>query len=338
MPSIPKTGNPLNAAVLDIQNLNVRFTTPDGEVAAVSDLSLTIGKGECVGIVGESGSGKSQTFMAAMGLLARNGYAGGWATFGGINLLSASEKILNGIRGDRLAMIFQDPMTSLTPHMKIGRQLTEVLVRHRGLSAAKARDQAIAMLKRVQVPEPERRFTMYPHELSGGLRQRVMIAMALLCGPELIIADEPTTALDVTVQAQILDLIRAAKEEMQTSVVLITHDLGVVAGLADRVAVMYAGRIVEIGDVRQIFNAPQHPYTKGLLACTPRLDDPTTGALRTIPGQPPDLQRLPGGCAYHLRCTHVMDRCRAESPALLRASGGGMKACFMDDAMLTAAS
>ena len=338
MPSIPKTGNPLNAAVLDIQNLNVRFTTPDGEVAAVSDLSLTIGKGECVGIVGESGSGKSQTFMAAMGLLARNGYAGGWATFGGINLLSAGEKILNGIRGDRLAMIFQDPMTSLTPHMKIGRQLTEVLVRHRRLSAAKARDQAIAMLKRVQVPEPERRFTMYPHELSGGLRQRVMIAMALLCGPELIIADEPTTALDVTVQAQTLDLIRAAKDEMQTSVVLITHDLGVVAGLADRVAVMYAGRIVEIGDVRQIFNAPQHPYTKGLLACTLRLDDPTTGALLTIPGQPPDLQHLPVGCAYHPRCFYAMDRCRAEIPALLPASEGGATACFLGDVSLKAAS
>jgi oligopeptide transport system ATP-binding protein len=325
-------------AVLDIQNLTVRFATPDGEVAAVSDLSLTIGKGECIGIVGESGSGKSQTFMAVMGLLARNGAATGAAIFDNANLLTAGDDELNSIRGNKLAMIFQDPMTSLTPHMKVGRQLTEVLIRHRGLTAAMAREQAIAMLKRVQIPEAERRFGMYPHELSGGLRQRVMIAMALLCGPELIIADEPTTALDVTVQAQILDLIRTAKDEMQTSVILITHDLGVVAGLADRVAVMYAGRIVEIGDVHRIFRAPQHPYTKGLLACTPRLDDPSASSLRTIPGQPPDLQHLPPGCAYSPRCPYVMDRCRVERPALTPAAGGGVKACFLDDLNIRAAS
>jgi len=317
------------AAVLDIQNLNVRFATNDGEVAAVSDVSLFVQKGECLGIVGESGSGKSQTFLAAMGLLAPNGRAAGDVVFGGINLLGASEAALNRLRGDRLTMIFQDPMTSLTPHMKVGRQLTEVLIRHRHLSSAEAREQAVAMLARVRIPDAERRFDMYPHELSGGLRQRVMIAMALLCGPELIIADEPTTALDVTVQAQILDLIRAAKEDMHTSIVLITHDLGVVAGLADRVAVMYAGRIVEIGDVRQIFYAPQHPYTKGLLACTPRLDDATGGELRTISGQPPNLQRLPPGCAYHPRCPYVMERCRTERPALLPV-GAGLKACFLD--------
>ncbi|MSO72651.1 MAG: ABC transporter ATP-binding protein [Rhodospirillaceae bacterium] len=321
----------MSASVLDLRNLSVRFTTPDGDVAAVSELSLSVGKGECLGIVGESGSGKSQTFLAAMGLLAHNGHAVGEAIFGGVNLVAADESTLNGLRGDKLAMIFQDPMTSLTPHMKVGHQLTEVLVRHRNLKSTAARDRAIAMLRRVQIPEPERRFEMYPHELSGGLRQRVMIAMALLCGPELIIADEPTTALDVTIQAQILDLIRRAKEELGTAVILITHDLGVVAGMADRVAVMYAGRIVELGDVHQIFNAPQHPYTKGLLACTPRLDDATASALVTIPGQPPNLQRLPKGCAYHPRCQNVMDRCRAEKPPLMSAGGGGLKACFLEN-------
>jgi oligopeptide transport system ATP-binding protein len=317
------------AAVLDIQNLNVRFATHDGEVAAVSDVSLSVEKGECLGIVGESGSGKSQMFLAAMGLLAPNGRANGEVAFSGTNILGAGEAALNRLRGDKLTMIFQDPMTSLTPHMKVGRQLTEVLIRHRQLSSADARAQAVAMLDRVRIPDAQRRFDAYPHELSGGLRQRVMIAMALLCGPELIIADEPTTALDVTVQAQILDLIRAAKDDMNTSVVLITHDLGVVAGLADRVAVMYAGRIVEIGDVRQIFYAPQHPYTKGLLACTPRLDGAHSGALLTIPGQPPNLQRLPSGCAYHPRCPYVMERCRADRPALLPA-GTGLKACFLE--------
>ena len=202
----------MNAPVLDIKNLIVRFATNDGEVAAVSDLSLSIGKGECLGIVGESGSGKSQTFLAVMGLLARNGSVSGEAIYGGVNLLTAGERALNELRGNALTMVFQDPMTSLTPHMKVGRQLTEVLIRHRGVDKTTARNEAVAMLKRVQIPEAERRFDMYPHELSGGLRQRVMVAMALLCGPALIIADEPTTALDVTVQAQILDLIRGANE------------------------------------------------------------------------------------------------------------------------------
>ncbi len=317
-------------SVLDIKALDVRFANTDGEVAAVSSLSLSVEKGECLGIVGESGSGKSQTFLAAMGLLAPNGRTSGEVMFGDTNLLTADEKTLNDLRGDKLAMIFQDPMTSLTPHMKIGRQLTEVLVRHRGLSATFARDRAIAMLRRVQIPEPERRFNMYPFELSGGLRQRVMIAMALLCGPELIIADEPTTALDVTVQAQILDLIRKAKEELETAVILITHDLGVVAGLADRVGVMYAGRLVELGDVRQIFKAPRHPYTKGLLACTPRLDDATGGTMPTIPGQPPNLQNLPAGCAYHPRCPFIMDRCRVERPPLRPTPTGSLSACFLE--------
>jgi oligopeptide transport system ATP-binding protein len=317
-------------SVLDIKNLDVRFSTYDGGVTAVSDLSLSVAKGECLGIVGESGSGKSQTFLAAMGLLAPNGRALGEVSFADMNLLTAAEKNLNSVRGSKVTMIFQDPMTSLTPHMKVGSQLTEVLQRHRGLDAAAARDQSIAMMRRVQISEAERRFDMFPHELSGGLRQRIMIAMALLCGPELIIADEPTTALDVMVQAQILDLIRITKDETNAAIILITHDLGVVAGLADRVAVMYAGRIIEMGAVHQIFSAPQHPYTKGLLACTPRLDADARGELLTIPGQPPNLQHLPKGCSFNPRCTHVMDRCLSEHPALLPNKSGGQSACFLN--------
>ena len=317
-------------AVLAINNLTVRFATQDGEVAAVSDVSLKVEKGECLGIVGESGSGKSQTFLAAIGLLARNGHATGEVLFGGVNLLTADEPTLNRFRGSALTMIFQDPMTSLTPHMKVSRQLSEVLIRHKGMDATTARERVVEMLSRVQIPDPARRFSMYPHELSGGLRQRVMIAMALLCGPEMIIADEPTTALDVTVQAQVLEIVRAAKEELQTAVVLITHDLGVVAGLADRVAVMYGGRVVEEGEVHRIFKAPQHPYTQGLLACTPRLDDPATATLTTIPGQPPNLQRLPAGCSFHPRCPYAFERCGRETPLLTPALGGGVKACHLD--------
>ena len=317
------------SSVLDIRNLNVHFSVRDGDVHAVSDVSLSVEKGQCLGIVGESGSGKSQTFMAAMGLLAANGRPTGEVDFHGTNLLTLAGPALNAIRGNRMTMVFQDTMTSLTPHMRIGRQLTEVLQHHKDLDAAAARIEAIAMLTRVHIPEAERRMNMYPHELSGGLRQRVMIAMALLCGPELLIADEPTTALDVTVQAQILHVIREMKDTLNMAVVLITHDLGVIAGLADHVAVMYAGRIVETADVRTLFKAPKHPYTQSLLACTPRLDDLTQTSLVTIPGQPPNLERLPSGCAFHPRCPYVMPRCRAERPALI-----GGKACFLDQLSL----
>jgi len=311
--------------VLDIRNLNVNFAVRDGDVHAVNDVSLSVAKGQCLGIVGESGSGKSQTFMAAMGLLAANGRATGAVNFHGQNLLGLSERAHNTVRGSRMTMVFQDPMTSLTPHMRIGRQLTEVLQQHKGFDTTAARSIAIAMLARVHIPEPERRMNMYPHELSGGLRQRVMIAMALLCEPELLIADEPTTALDVTVQAQILDVIREMKDTLHTAVVLITHDLGVIAGLADHVAVMYAGRVVETADVRTLFKAPKHPYTQSLLACTPRLDELTQTSLLTIPGQPPNLERLPSGCAFHPRCPSVMARCRTERPALIAG-----KACFLE--------
>lgn len=314
-------------SVLEIDGLTVSFSTPDGDVSAVSDVSLSVEAGECLGLVGESGSGKSQTFMAALGLLADNGTATGEIRLDGIDLLSANEKKLNTLRGERIAMIFQDPMTSLTPHMKIGRQLSEVLVEHQNVDAKTGRARALDMLNRVHIPEAERRLDMYPHELSGGLRQRVMIAMALMCEPEVIVADEPTTALDVTVQAQILDLLAEVKDNLDAAIVLITHDLGVVAGLADRVAVMYAGRIVEQGTVGDIFASPAHPYTQGLLACTPRLDIETE-ALVTISGQPPNLQNLPPGCSFHPRCTYVVERCKSERPALETMDNGHIQACF----------
>ncbi len=284
--------------VLDVRGLEVRFTTPDGVVEAVNDVSFAVEPGETVGIVGESGSGKSQVFMSVMGLLASNGRASGSVRFQGEEILGRPARELNRIRGARMSMIFQDPMTSLNPYLTIERQLTEVLETHRGLTASQARSAAVAMLERVQIPEAERRISHYPFEFSGGMRQRAMIAMALLCQPELLIADEPTTALDVTVQAQILELIRELKQAGRTALVLITHDLGVIAGLCERVLVMYAGRIVESGPVRDIFKDPQHPYTAGLLASMPRLDESDGAPLSPIPGQPPNLQRLPSGCAF----------------------------------------
>jgi len=290
------------AALLEVTNLNTRFDTPDGEVKAVNGVSFAIAEGETVGVVGESGSGKSQAFLTVLGLLAANGRATGSARFRGTELIGAAPHELNRIRGSRIAMIFQDAMTSLNPYLRISRQMTEVLVTHRGMNESEARKTAIAMLDRVRIPEAKRRFDMYPHEFSGGMRQRVMIAMALLCEPDLLIADEPTTGLDVTIQAQILDLMRDLKRGGRTAIVMITHAMGVVAGLCDRVLVMYGGRIVEEAPVRDIFYDPQHPYTHGLLRATPRLDEAITAELRTIPGQPPDLQHLPPGCAFCERC------------------------------------
>jgi oligopeptide transport system ATP-binding protein len=318
------------AALLEVTNLNTRFDTPDGEVKAVNDVSFAIAEGETVGVVGESGSGKSQAFLTVMGLLAANGRATGSARFRGTELIGAAPGELNRIRGSRIAMIFQDAMTSLNPYLRISRQMTEVLVTHRGMNESEARKAAIAMLDRVRIPEAKRRFDMYPHEFSGGMRQRVMIAMALLCEPDLLIADEPTTALDVTIQAQILDLMRDLKRGGRTAIVMITHAMGVVAGLCDRVMVMYGGRIVEEAPVRDIFYDPQHPYTHGLLRSTPRLDEAITAELRTIPGQPPNLQHLPPGCAFHERCSWRFERCRTEEPAVRPAGGGRRKACHLE--------
>jgi oligopeptide transport system ATP-binding protein len=307
--------------VLSIDGLTVSFSQPNRSIAAVRQLSLAVSPGECVGIVGESGSGKTQAFMAAMGLLAGNATAEGRVRFGGEDILGAAPAQLNRIRGSKLTMIFQDPMTSLTPHLKIGTQLAEVLVCHAGKSWGEARIAARRMLERVRLPEPERRLNQYPHELSGGLRQRVMIGMSLLCDPSLVIADEPTSALDVTVQAQIIDLLRAMREEVGMALALISHDLGVVADLADRILVMYAGRIVESAGVAELFREARHPYTAELLKCVPSLSGAVLERLPTLPGQPPRPEDSPEGCAFAPRCPRAAERCRLERP-LLEPLGG----------------
>lgn len=317
------------SAVLSVEDLTVRFATPEGEVKAVSNVTLEVNKGECLGIVGESGSGKSQLFISIMGLLADNGVVEGSAKFGTTELLNIPTKQLNKIRGERMSMIFQDPMTCLTPHIKISKQLTEVLVKHKGMSEKDARKRVLEILDLVRIPEAAKRMDLYPHEFSGGMRQRVMIAMGLLCEPELLIADEPSTALDVTVQAQILDLLNDLKNDIGTAIVMITHDLGVVAGICDRVAVMYAGEFVETGKVENIFYDPQHPYTRGLLKSMPRLDQLTDEALHAIPGQPPNLQRLPEGCKFQDRCDYTFEACIAQDPDLVTIGEGRMKACHL---------
>jgi oligopeptide transport system ATP-binding protein len=317
-------------ALLDVENLTIRFATPDGEVTAAERIGFRIASGETVGLVGESGSGKSQTVLAIMGLLARNGRASGSVRFGARNLLALSASDLNRVRGVEIAMIFQDPMTALNPYLTIARQMTEVLIEHKGADAAGARRKSIELLDLVGIPDAKGRIDLYPHEFSGGMRQRVMIAIALLCAPKLLIADEPTTALDVTVQAQILELLQALKRERDMAILLITHDLGVIAGLADRVLVMYAGRIVEEGPVDPVFFEPAHPYTKGLLRSSPRLDEARIDTLATIAGQPPNLQALPGGCAFAPRCPCCLDCCVAAAPGLRVIGPGRARACHLE--------
>ncbi|MDG9668857.1 ATP-binding cassette domain-containing protein [Hahella sp. CR1] len=316
--------------LLDVSYLSTKFSTPDGQVNAVNDVSFQLFPGESLGIVGESGSGKTQVFMSIMGLLADNGKTSGSVRFKGQELLLMSKERLNEVRGSDMSLIFQDPMTSLNPFLKVSKQLTEVLVEHTGVSMQEARERCIEMLSKVGIPEPAKRFDMYPHEFSGGMRQRVMIAMALLCQPDLLIADEPTTALDVTIQAQILKLMNDLKREMNTAIVMITHDLGVVAGLCDRVLVMYGGRIVESGTVREIFYSPKHPYTMGLLASMPRLDGSGHTSLQAIPGQPPNLQNLPKGCSFHPRCPYAQDRCKLDHPPLRKVGENRLSACLLE--------
>ena len=304
-------------ATLSVSDLRIVFSHRARSIEAVDRVSFQIQPSECVGIVGESGSGKTQVFMAAMGVLAGNAMAAGSVRFEGQELLDAHPAVLNRIRGSKLTMIPQDPMTSLTPHLKIGVQLAEVMVVHRGATWRDARSYAARMLERVHVAEPKRRLNQYPHELSGGLRQRVMIAMSLLCEPSLVIADEPTTALDVTVQAQILELLRALRGEFGMALALISHDLAVVAGLADKILVMYAGSIVESATAQELLRRPRHPYTAELLKCIPRISGSRLERLPTLVGQPPRPGEVLEACPFAPRCSRAAERCRAERPQLM---------------------
>lgn len=316
-------------ALLEVRDLMVSFETVEGQVHAVNSLDFDIEPGEVLAIVGESGSGKSQTALALLGLMSDNSRVAGTARFDGVDLLRLNQTELNQYRGSRIAMIFQDPMSALNPYRTVGAQLREVLTRRR-VDRRQAQREALAMLEQVRITDPERRLQQYPHELSGGMQQRVMIAMALLARPRLLIADEPTTALDVTVQADISELLRDYQRRYETAIMLITHDLGVVAGLCDRVLVMYAGRVMEYGDVHAIFHQPEHPYTAGLLRSVPRLDRLDDEELQGIPGNPPNLLELPVGCPFQERCQFAMaERCN-QLPSLRRAGHGGLRRCHFD--------
>jgi peptide/nickel transport system ATP-binding protein len=315
--------------LLEVSDLSVRFDTDDGSVHAVDRLSFTLEEGEVLGVVGESGCGKSVSLMSLTQLLPQTATVTGSARFGEIDLLRASSSQIRQVRGRSIAYVFQEPMTSLNPSFKIGRQIEEVLQRHLDLSRGQARRRAIELLQLVRIPAAERRINEYPHQLSGGMRQRVMIAIALACDPKILVADEPTTALDVTIQAGILDLMRDIRERLGTAIVLITHNLGVVADIADRVLVMYAGRKVEEAPVHDLFAFPQHPYTIGLLGAVPRPGAAsTTGRLQEIPGRVPSLSELPQACAFADRCPRADDLTRSQRPELREVRPGHTVACF----------
>jgi len=317
----------MNAPLLELRQLSVSFATDDGTVRAVDGIDLALQRGRTLGLVGESGCGKSVTSLAVMGLLPpENSTVSGEVHFEGRDLLKVPPRDLRDLRGAQLAMIFQEPMTSLNPSFTIGNQIVEAIQCHQGLDAAAAKARAIEMLRLVRISSPERRFDDYPHKLSGGMRQRAMIAMALACGPQLLIADEPTTALDVTIQAQILDLMRGLRRDTGTAIILITHDLGVVAEMADDVAVMYAGQIVERAPVATLFARPEHPYTVGLLGSIPRLDEKRE-RLPSIEGRVPDMTQPPKGCRFAARCPFVEPACLTSVPALVEMAPGHLSRC-----------
>jgi oligopeptide/dipeptide ABC transporter ATP-binding protein len=332
-------------SLLQIEDLQTHFFTPAGVVRAVDGVSYEVRPGETLGVVGESGCGKSVTALSVLRLVADppGKIVGGAIHFDGVDLLSLGEGQMEALRGNDVSMIFQEPMTSLNPLLTVGRQIAEAIVLHRKVSWREATDQALAMLRRVHIPEPERRLSAYPHQLSGGMRQRVMIAMALSCDPKLLIADEPTTALDVTIQAQILDLMREIQETLGTAIILITHDMGVVAENADRVVVMYAGRKVEEASAKELFERPGHPYTQGLLGSLPNLEvaAKTTARrprLNEIKGMVPSLFNLPQGCTFAPRCTLATDQCRAAYPPLAEHRPGHWIACWHADRLLGGAA
>jgi oligopeptide/dipeptide ABC transporter ATP-binding protein len=312
--------------LLDVRNLSTQFLTRGGVVRAVDDVSWDVKEGETVALVGESGCGKSVSALSILRLVAQPAgqIVGGKVLFKDRDLLTLSEEEMRRVRGREIAMIFQEPMTSLNPVLSIGRQLTEGLEIHLGRTPEQARVRAGELLAMVGIPDPERRLPQYPHQFSGGMRQRMMIAMALACEPSLVLADEPTTALDVTIQAQILELMKDLSRRLGVAMLMITHNLGVVARYADRVNVMYAGRIIERGTAREIYANPRHPYTLGLLRSVPRLDEPRRGRLAPIDGQPPDLTRLPSGCAFGPRCVFRVERCAAERPPLREIAQNGV--------------
>jgi peptide/nickel transport system ATP-binding protein len=316
-------------ALLDVRDLHTSFFTPQGEARAVDGISFSIDAGQTLGLVGESGCGKTMTALSILRLTPPSGrIVGGEIVFDGRNLLTLSETEMRRVRGNAIAMIFQEPMSSLNPVFTVGNQIAEAVRLHQGLSRHAAREQAIAMLKLVEIPEAERRVDEYPHQLSGGMRQRVMIAMALSCHPRLLIADEPTTALDVTIQAQILDLLAGLQKRFGMALILVTHDLGVVAERANAVAIMYAGRIVEHAAVQTLFAHPLHPYARGLLRSVPKIGAAKTRRLEAIPGLVPDLLHVPSGCHFHDRCPHAIERCAAVDPPLEEIDPGHWAACI----------
>ncbi len=317
---------PTDTTLLDVNDLGVRFATGDGEVNAVNGVTFTLNRGETLGIVGESGSGKSQLAFAIMGLLAKNGTARGSVRFEGAEILNAALPTINALRSNHIAMVFQDPMTALNPYMRVSDQMAEGLIHHKGMGKAAAVAECVAMLDAVKIPDAKGRVRLYPHEFSGGMRQRVMIAMALLCKPDLLIADEPTTALDVTVQAQIMQLLADLQRDLGMATILITHDLGVIAGFCREVIVLYGGRVMEQSPVDPLFYAPSHPYTRGLLKSIPRVDQ-QGGDLYSIPGSPPNMTKAQKGCPFAPRCDYAGNDCRDHLDPLVEFEPGRKRAC-----------